>query len=52
MTVYELKSWLEGFDDNANVIIDYECSDDYYNYYGSDITIALDGNDIVLAVEN
>lgn len=52
MTVYELKNWLEGFDDDANVIIDYICSDDWYNYYGSDITIALDGKNIVLAVEN
>ena len=52
MRVFELKSWLEDFDDNANVIVDYTCNDDWYNYYGSDITVTLDGKDIVLAIEN
>lgn len=52
MKVYELRSWLENFDDDADVIVEYDCSDDYYSYYGSDITVALDGKDIVLAIEN
>lgn len=52
MKVYELRSWLENFDDDADVIVDYVCSDDWYNYYGSDITITLDGKDIVLTIEN
>lgn len=52
MKVYELRSWLENLDDDANVIIDYTCSDDWYNYYGSDITITLDEKDIVLTIDN
>lgn len=52
MKVFELKSWLENFDDNADVIVEYDCNDCYYNYYGSDITIALDGKNIVLVIED
>ena len=50
MTVKELKEWLNICDDNANVIIDYACNDDYYNYYGSDIEISFNGNNIELQI--
>jgi len=38
MKIKELKKILEKYDDNADVIIEYICSDDYYGYHGSDIT--------------
>lgn len=37
MKVGELKEMLKKYDDNADVIIEYICSDDYYGYYGSNI---------------
>lgn len=52
MKVYELRSWLENFDDDANVIIEYDCNDGWYSYYGSDITITLNGKDVILVIEN
>lgn len=37
MKVKELKEILKKYDDNADVIVEYVCSDDYYGYRGSDI---------------
>lgn len=52
MKVHELKSWLEECDDDTDVIIDYACDDDWYNYYGSDISINFDGEDLILEICN
>lgn len=52
MKVYELKEWLKECDDNADVIVDYTCDDDWYNYYGSDVRINFDGEDIILEICN
>ncbi len=50
MTVKELKEYLEIFDDNALVIIDYQCNDDWYNYYGSEIILKDNENNCVLSI--
>ena len=52
MKVKELKEWLTKCEDNDNIIIDYQCNDDWYNYYGSDITVDFDGDNIVLCIIN
>lgn len=52
MKVGELKAWLEELDDNTDVIVDYACDDDWYNYYGSDITAKFDGEDLILEISN
>ena len=52
VTVKELKEWLNICNDNAHIIIDYTCNDDYYNYYGTVEEIDFDNNDLVLRVIN
>lgn len=42
LTVKDLKKWLEKCDDNAEVIIDYECSDCWYDYYGTINDVEID----------
>ena len=52
INVKELKKWLEICDDDVNVIIEYNCSDDYYNYYGAIEEIGFNGENIVLKINN
>ena len=50
MKVKELKEILKKYDDNADVIVEYICSDDYYGYRGSDIkeNIITKSDDLLL----
>ena len=52
INVKELKKWLDICNDDDNVIIEYNCNDDWYNYYGTIKEIDFDGEDIVLRVNN
>ena len=52
MTVKDLKEWLNKCEDNAHVIIEYNCNDGWYNYYGSIDEIDFDDKDIVLRIYN
>lgn len=52
VTVKELKKWLNKCDENAIVIIDYTCNDDWYNYYGTIEEIEIDENDLILKISN
>lgn len=52
VTVKELKKWLNKCNENATVIIDYTCNDDWYNYYGTIEEIEIDENDLVLKISN
>ena len=53
MKVKELKEWLKYFNNDTDIIISYSCNDEWYNYYGSDVTIDKDEREkVVLNVEN
>lgn len=52
MKVKDLKEWLNKCEDNADIIIDYICSDSWYDYYGTINEIDFDGEDIVLKISN
>lgn len=53
MKIKELKEILKKYDDNADVIIEYICSDDYYGYRGSDIKedTTTKSNNLVLIID-
>ncbi len=53
VTVKELKKWLNKCDDNTKIIINYTCSDDWYNYYGTIEEIEFDDDtDLILKINN
>lgn len=53
MKVGELKEILEKYDDNADVIIEYICSDDYYGYHGSNIKedVITESDNLLLVID-
>lgn len=53
MKVKELKEILEKYDDNADVIVEYICHDDYYGYHGSDIKedVITNSDDLLLIID-
>ena len=53
MKVKELKEILKKYNDNADVIIEYICTDDYYGYYGTDIKEdnTRESNNLILTID-